>query len=100
MQPGTLSDWQQQAARFRPRAHAFIDGAQRAAASGETFRTVNPATGETTAEVASCGAADVDAAVRAARVAFEDGRWSRLAPAERKARILRLAALIDRKSVV
>ena len=45
---------------------------------------MNPATGAVLAEVARGDAADVDRAVRAARAAFEDGRWSRKAPAERK----------------
>ncbi len=62
---------------------AFIDGGYRPAASGQTFQTANPATGEVLAEVAACGAADVDFAVAKARDAFEDGRWSR--------RILRIA---------
>ncbi|HUF88090.1 MAG TPA: aldehyde dehydrogenase [Thermohalobaculum sp.] len=78
-----------------PRA-AFIDGAFRRAQSGTTFPTVNPATGATLAEVAACGAADVDHAVAKAREAFEDGRWSRLHPAERKRTLIRLAKLMER----
>ena len=39
---------------------AFIDGGFRPAQSGDTFPTVNPATGETLAELASCGADDID----------------------------------------
>ncbi len=74
---------------------AFIDGTFRPAASGKTFTTVNPATGEALAQVAACDAQDVDLAVAAARAAFEDGRWSRLHPGERKAVLLRLAALIE-----
>ncbi|MGW8374895.1 aldehyde dehydrogenase [Streptomyces sp. ODS28] len=93
--PRTHADWRKLAARLRPRTGAFIDGKEREAASGRRFPTVDPATGAVTAEVAECDAADVDAAVRSARAAFEDGRWSRLAPAERKARLLRLAALIE-----
>jgi gamma-glutamyl-gamma-aminobutyraldehyde dehydrogenase len=45
---------------------------------------VNPATGEVIAKVAACDAEDVDFAVEKARDAFEDGRWSRLHPSERK----------------
>ena len=63
------------------RTKAFIDGQFRDAASGETFVTENPATGQPIATIASGGAADIDAAVRAARRAFDDGRWSRRAPA-------------------
>ncbi|WP_328842742.1 aldehyde dehydrogenase [Streptomyces sp. NBC_00258] len=65
------------------------------AASGETLTTLNPATGETLTAVAACGAADVDAAVAAARSVFEAGTWSRLAPAERKRVLLRYADLLE-----
>ena len=74
---------------------AFIDGAFRPALSGRTFATTNPATGEALAEIAACDAQDVDLAVAAARAAFEDGRWSRLHPGERKEVLLRLAALME-----
>ncbi|HVL52840.1 MAG TPA: aldehyde dehydrogenase, partial [Vitreimonas sp.] len=77
------------------RTDAFIDGDFRAAESGERFVTENPATGRSLAEVASGGAADVDLAVRAARRAFDDGRWSRRPPEERKTVLLRLAELIE-----
>lgn len=56
--------------------------------SGMTFDTVNPATEQVLATVAAGAEADVDAAVRAARKAFDEGPWPRLSPAER-ARILR-----------
>ncbi len=75
---------------------AFIDGAFRPASSGATFPTINPATGETLAEVAACSADDVDFAVAKAREAFEDGRWSRLHPSERKRILIHLAKLIER----
>ena len=47
---------------------AFIDGSFRPALSGKTFDTVNPATGEVLARVASCDAADVDLAVQKCRM--------------------------------
>jgi gamma-glutamyl-gamma-aminobutyraldehyde dehydrogenase len=75
--------------------NAFIDGAFRPAASGKTFRTVNPATGRTLVEVAACDAEDVDFAVAKAKEAFDDGRWRLLAPAERKAVLLKLAKLME-----
>ncbi len=75
---------------------AFIDGAFRPAQSGATFPTINPDTGETLAELASCSADDIDFAAAKAREAFEDGRWSRLLPAERKEILIRLAKLITR----
>ena len=77
---------------------AFIDGAYRPAISGKTFPTINPATGETLTEVASCAAEDVDFAVEKAREAFEDGRWSRLHPSVRKDVLIRLAKLITRNA--
>ncbi len=83
------------AARPRFRTRAFIDGRFVDAASGETFATENPATGEVLAHVAAGGAPDVDAAVTAARRSFDDGRWSRLAPAARKAILLRVADAIE-----
>ena len=75
--------------------NAFIDGAFRPAASGKTFPTVNPATGKVLAEVAACGADDVDFAVARAKAAFDDGRWRLLSPGERKAALLKLAKLME-----
>ncbi|MEQ8654724.1 MAG: aldehyde dehydrogenase [Kiloniellales bacterium] len=76
--------------------NAFIDGGFRPSHASKTFPTIDPASGKTLAEVAACDAEDVDFAVAKAREAFEDGRWSRLHPAERKACLLRLAKLIER----
>ena len=77
---------------------AFIDGAFRPAISGKTFDTVNPATGAVLASVAACGPVDVDLAVVKAREAFEDGRWSRLHPKERKETLIKLAKLVRRNA--
>ncbi len=77
---------------------AFIDGGFRPAISGKTFQTVNPATGEKLADVAACGAEDVDFAVEKAREAFEDGRWSKAHPAERKEVLIRLCKLVTRNA--
>jgi len=82
----------------RFRTQAFIDGAFRDAASGATFATENPATGEVITEVAAGDAVDIDLAVQAARRSFEDGRWSRMAPADRKKVLLRFADLIEAAS--
>jgi acyl-CoA reductase-like NAD-dependent aldehyde dehydrogenase len=79
----------------RFRAQAFIDGRFVDAASGETFATENPANGEVIAQVTSGGPAEIDAAVAAARRSFDDGRWSRMAPADRKTVLLRFADLIE-----
>ena len=72
----------------------FIGGQWTEAASGKTFETPNPATGETLAWVAEGDAEDIDRAVRAARAAFEDGPWSRLTPSERGRIIWRIGDLI------
>ena len=77
------------------RTDAFIDGAFQPAGTGERFATENPATGRPLAEIAAGDADDIDRAVRAARRAFDDGRWSRLAPAERKVTLLRFADLLE-----
>jgi len=90
----TYDDWKSRVAALSFRRQAFIDGRFTDAASGKTFASVNPATGEVLTQVAECGAEDVDRAVAAGRRAFEDGRWSRMAPGDRKAVLLRLADLI------
>jgi aldehyde dehydrogenase (NAD+) len=56
----------------------FINGEWQDAASGKTFDTYNPATGQVLARVAEGDAEDVDRAVKAAREAFENGPWARM----------------------
>ncbi|MEV4103976.1 aldehyde dehydrogenase family protein [Nonomuraea sp. NPDC049649] len=68
----------------------FVDG------SGPSFKTVNPATEETLAEVACASADDVDRAVRAARKAFD--AWSGLPGAERAKYLFRIARLIQERA--
>ena len=72
----------------------FIDGAFAESTSGRTFATLDPATGETIAEVAAAGADDVDRAVRAARRAFDEGPWGRTTPAQRAGVLRKLAGLL------
>ncbi len=72
----------------------FINGQWCDAASGKTFETPNPATGETLARVAEGSAEDIDRAVRAARRAFEEGPWGRMTPSERGRIIWRIGDLI------
>src|SRR5688572_26239558 len=75
----------------------LIDGKWVDSASGKTFETVNPATGDTIANVAEGDAADVDRAAKAARKAFEKGPWRRKMTArERGACLYRLAELIEK----
>jgi phenylacetaldehyde dehydrogenase len=72
----------------------FIDGKACPSASGATFAVLDPATGAQIAEAAAGDAATVDAAVAAARRAFE-GPWRRTPPAERARLMLKLAQLIE-----
>ncbi len=62
-------------------------------ASGETMSVLNPATGETIAEVPRCGAEDVDRAVAAAKAALPD--WLETTPGERSAVLLKLADVLE-----
>ncbi|MGF1470569.1 MAG: aldehyde dehydrogenase [Rubrobacteraceae bacterium] len=89
-----MSEWHERAEHVRLRSRACIDGEFVDAASGKRFENVTPRDGTVLNEVAECDAEDVDRAVRAARRAFEDGRWSRMRPAKRKKILLRLAGLI------
>ncbi|AAV97509.1 aldehyde dehydrogenase family protein (plasmid) [Ruegeria pomeroyi DSS-3] len=86
------------AATLEPNGMAFIDGAFCAAADGDSFETINPATGEILARVAHCKAADVDRAVAAARRVFNDGTWSRAEPEARKEVLLKVADLVRKHS--
>jgi phenylacetaldehyde dehydrogenase len=72
----------------------FINGKWTDAASGKTFETPNPATGETLARVAEGDREDINRAVGAARKAFDDGPWSRMSPSERGRIIWRIGDLI------
>lgn len=74
----------------------LIDGKWVDSASGKTFPTVNPATGETIARVAEGYQADVDLAVKAARRAFEEGPWRRMNARERGRLLGKLADLIEK----
>jgi gamma-glutamyl-gamma-aminobutyraldehyde dehydrogenase len=90
----THAQWSAAAHQLSFRHQVFIDGAFRPAQSGQTFASVNPATGKLLAEVAAGDKADIDLAVRAARSSFEAGVWSRKDPAERKEVLLKLAELM------
>ncbi|MCD4501137.1 aldehyde dehydrogenase [Chromobacterium vaccinii] len=88
------AEWKQLAAELKIEGRAFVNGEYRDAAEGKRFNCVNPANGAKLAEIAHCGEADVEAAVKAARRAFESGVWSELAPLKRAAVLKRFAALI------
>jgi phenylacetaldehyde dehydrogenase len=74
----------------------LIDGKWVPAASGKTFEVKNPATGKTIAHVAEGDQADVDAAVRAARRAFESGPWAAMTPSERGKMVWRIGDAISK----
>jgi acyl-CoA reductase-like NAD-dependent aldehyde dehydrogenase len=71
----------------------FIGGTWSAPSGEAVIEVISPSTEATLAQVAAAGPADVDAAVAAARTAFDDGPWPRLDPAERIAAVRRLAGL-------
>jgi acyl-CoA reductase-like NAD-dependent aldehyde dehydrogenase len=73
----------------------FIGGKWLEAASGKTFDTIDPSTGEVLAKVAEGGAEDIDRAVAAARKAHESGVWRDLPPAERAKALWRVGDLIE-----
>src|ERR1700704_5552754 len=73
----------------------LINGTWREAASGKTFQTFNPATGDVLAEVAEGDRADIYQAVSAARTAFDAGPWRRMTTSERGRLIWKLADLLE-----
>ena len=73
---------------------AFINGQRVAAKGGAVFDKHSPVDGRLLTPVARCGEADIDAAVTAARAAFDDRRWCGLAPAQRKRVMIKFAELV------
>ncbi len=85
-------------------AKGFLDGSQKKmligsdwvdAASGKTFPTLDPATGDTLADVPFAGPEDVDRAVKVAREAFEKGSWRDMPPAQKARVLVKVAELIE-----
>lgn len=93
--PTSQTEWQALATNLTLEGRAYLNGAYQWAANGETFTSVSPIDGRELATIASCDQSDADQAVMAARNAFEAGIWSQLAPARRKAVLLRFADLIE-----
>jgi len=87
-------DWHAAAAALKIDGRAVIAGRRVDAASGETFASVSPLDGRSLAQVARGGSPDIDAAVAAARRAFDDGRWAGKPPAARKKVLQRFAEKI------
>uniref|UniRef100_I1NPA6 Aldehyde dehydrogenase 1 n=1 Tax=Oryza glaberrima TaxID=4538 RepID=I1NPA6_ORYGL len=73
----------------------FINGEFVDAASGKTFETRDPRTGDVLAHIAEADKADVDLAVKAAREAFEHGKWPRMSGYERSRVMNKLADLVE-----
>jgi phenylacetaldehyde dehydrogenase len=92
--------------QIHPRVAEFIDKPRKMlingkwvnAASGKTFPTYNPATGEVLAQVAEGDREDIQQAVQAARKAFDDGPWRRLTVSERGRLIWKLADLLEQNA--
>ncbi|MEX0642532.1 MAG: aldehyde dehydrogenase family protein [Pirellulales bacterium] len=76
----------------------FIGGKWVPSASGKTFETINPATEEVICEVAEGDKEDVDAAVDAAREAFDNGPWSKMDARDRGQLMWKLAELIEEEA--
>ncbi len=73
---------------------ALINGKRMGAASGETFDCISPVDGRVLTQIARCAEADINTAVQASRIAFEDRRWCGLPPAQRKRIMIRFADLL------
>jgi phenylacetaldehyde dehydrogenase len=85
---------------FLKREHQlFINGGWVNAQSGRRRNVQDPATGQVISTAADADAADVDAAVRSSREAFENGPWRRMKPKERATIIHRIGELIDKYAV-
>jgi aldehyde dehydrogenase (NAD+) len=82
---------------IRERYGLFVGGEEIEPRTGEWFSSISPATEEQLFEVALAGEEDVELAVGAARIAFENG-WSELAPSERAKYLFRLARIIQERS--
>jgi phenylacetaldehyde dehydrogenase len=90
-------DYSEQAKRILKRAPAlFINGEWVQSTHDKLIPVIDPSTGREIASVVDASEADVDRAVTAARTAFDDGRWSGLAPYARQRMIDKLADLIER----
>ncbi|MCL1694723.1 aldehyde dehydrogenase family protein [Lysinibacillus sp. BPa_S21] len=75
--------------------HLIINGEKVESSNGETFQTINPATGEVVATVAKASQEDAERAVQAARQAFDFGKWKQY-PVNRRAQVLHKIAAIMR----
>jgi acyl-CoA reductase-like NAD-dependent aldehyde dehydrogenase len=91
---GTLLSWRERAAQLTIDGRPFIGGQRVSTQAGQQFDCISPIDGRSLGAVSRGQAADIDAAVRSARQAFDDGRWAARPPAVRKKILQRFAELI------
>ena len=94
----TLAEWKAAAAALTFDGRPFINGTRVTASSDSTIEKRNPATGEVISQIHDCGDTEVDAAVAAARAAYESGVWSRAGAGYRRERLLEFARLIEARA--
>src|SRR5450830_780426 len=87
-------DWHARALALKIDGRAVINGQRVNAIDGSTFECLSPIDSRKLTDAASGKAADIDAAVSAARAAFNDRRWAGLSPRERKLTMIRFADLL------
>ncbi len=73
----------------------YVDGEFRSGIEGHTFETLNPSTNKVITEVAEGREGDIDAAVMAARRAFDAGPWPRMSAKERAGYLIRIAEIME-----
>jgi len=93
--PNPTIDWHVRARGLNLQTRPFIGGRFDDAPAERAFDCVSPIDGKRIASLAEVGARGVDAAVIAARKAFDSGVWANMAPRARKKVMLKLAALVD-----
>ena len=92
-------NWHTRAAELTIDGRAFINGERVWAISGQQFDNLSPIDGRLLGQVARCDSADVDAAVIAARAAFDDRRWAGKSPAQRKRVLIKFADLVQQNGL-
>src|SRR3954452_25074821 len=80
----TTLNWAERATALKIDGRMLVDGKRLATRTGETFAKHSPIDARLLGPIARGAEADVDAAVRSARAAFEDARWAAKSPAQRK----------------
>lgn len=94
--PSAAIDWNARASLLARDARPWIDGGRVQGAGEGEFPSIDPATGDVVAGIPACGRREIDAAVAAARRAYERGTWSGLSPRQRGARLHAFAEAITR----